>query len=314
MKKYSFILRFIVTAVLLYIVYSTIDKRLLISIIKNSRISFLIIGLIIFIISNITGAVQWYFLLRSQRINISVYPVLKIYLIGTFFNNFMPGNIGGDVVKAYKLIKEKSQAEIVISSVVWDRITSFIILYFFSIISGFFLFNSFIFINLVIGSIFIIFIFIILILKFNLGGMFLKLSLKIPYPNIRIFVYDFFKSFKKYIIFSKEILFFYLISITTQFLKIFIQVMINSAFNFTLNLSEIYFFIPLIGIVSALPISINGIGFREFLGKYFAIFINRESDIISFFLTVGNIIIILGNLIGIVFLFDKNPSVNHTKA
>lgn len=314
MKRYSFILRFIITAVLLYIVYSTIDKKLLISIIKNPRITLLIAGLIIFIISNITGAIQWYFLIRSQKINITIYTVLKIYLIGSFFNNFLPGNIGGDVVKSYKLIKEKSQAEIVISSVVWDRITSFIILYFFSIISAFFLFNSFIFIYLVLGSIFIILIFILLILKFNFGTIFLKLSQKIPYPNIKIFVYNFFKSFKKYIIFSKEILFFYLISIITQFLKIFIQVMINYSFNFTLKLSEIYFFVPLIGIVSALPVSINGIGFREFLGKYFAIFINRNSDIISFFLTVGNILIVLGNLIGIVFLFDKKHSDKPSKS
>lgn len=307
-------LRLALTVILLYLVYSTIDKKVLVTSIQNSRGIYLVIGVFVFILSNITGGLQWFFLLRSQKLRIKLSRVMRFYLLGAFFNNFMPGNIGGDVVKSFKMIKEKSNAEIVISSIVWDRVVSFIILYFFSLVSGFILFGRLLFLYLLGFSILLMFVLSRFILKGRLGASLLKWVKKIPHNNIRTFAHDFLKSFKKYIMASKGIIYFYCLSCLTQFLKIFIQVLVSLSFNYGISLTEIYFFIPIIGIVSALPVSINGIGFREFLGKYFSMLINKNAAIISFFLSVGNIIIMLGNLPGVVFMLRIKKITNRAKS
>jgi len=305
MKKFSTVIKFLITIFLIFWAYKKIDKSFFYNFGKNFSFEYLLIALFIFLLSNFTGAVQWFFLLKSQKINIKFGEVLNAYFVGTFFNNFMPSNIGGDIVKAYKIIKKNKNSELIISSIFWDRAISLLILLFFSLISAFFLFKKFLFLIITILLIILFFFFSFLIIKFNLGNFVLKLVDKIPYENAKIFLKSFLKSFKHYIIFSKNIFIFYLISIITQYLKIFIQVLINISYNFNLKLSEIYFLIPLIGIISALPISINGIGLREILGKNLAFIIKKPENVLVFFLSIGNIIIIFGNLFGAIFWFKE---------
>lgn len=311
MKKYSILLRFLITFGLLYIVYSTINKDVLIDAFYNANLAYLIMALAVFVVSNFTGAVQWFFLLKSQNLNIKFTIVLKYYLVGTFFNNFLPSTVGGDVVKAYKIIKRKSESEIIISSIVWDRMISLFILLFFSLISGIIIFKSKLFIILFFALIITTLILLLLILKFNLGKLFLKLAQKLPHKNVQLFVHQFFKSFKKYILFSNEILLFYATSVFTQFLKIFLIVVISKGFLSPLSFYEIYFFVPLLGILSVLPISLNGIGLREFVSRYFANIIHKNGDIISMLISVGNLVIIIGNLLGVFFIFDKKSDKNN---
>ena len=46
--------------------------------------------------SNFTACLQWKLLLEKQNVNLKYGHLLKLYYVGLFFNNFMPGNVGGD--------------------------------------------------------------------------------------------------------------------------------------------------------------------------------------------------------------------------
>ena len=62
-------------------------------------------------------------LLITQNLKISVWDSWKLYLIGHFFNFVLPGGVGGDLIKAYYLKKEKSsQASTSPYTVIFDRI------------------------------------------------------------------------------------------------------------------------------------------------------------------------------------------------
>ncbi len=39
----------------------------------------------------------------KQNVNLSYGRLLKLYFVGLFFNNFMPGNVGGDFKKVYDI-------------------------------------------------------------------------------------------------------------------------------------------------------------------------------------------------------------------
>ena len=51
---------------------------------------------------------RWRRLLRVQEINLGWWRTLRVYLIGAFFNLFLLGATGGDIVKIYYAMRETS--------------------------------------------------------------------------------------------------------------------------------------------------------------------------------------------------------------
>ncbi|MBU1078181.1 MAG: flippase-like domain-containing protein [Spirochaetes bacterium] len=306
-KTFYLVLRLIITAFLLYLIYRRIDLAFIRNLLLTSNYLYLLIAVLIFVLSNVTGAVQWYFLLRSQTdTDPGFFAMIRLYLFSAFFNNFLLSNVGGDVIKVYKLIKYKFDKNIIFSSVLWDRFISVLILIFFSLITGYILFKKVVILYslaLFLGAIILL---LILVKKYKLGSFLLKFVNIIRHKKINYFLKEFFLSFKIYLQRSKYIVLFYSFSILTQFLKIFFMVLIAMALSITITPWEIFFIIPIIGVVSALPISINGLGVREYVGSYLFGFLDKEKALMSVFITVGNLVIILGNLFGVIFIFDKN--------
>lgn len=72
---------------------------------------------------------RWHLLLKSQSVNVSIYECFRLSLIGMFFNFTMPGGVGGDIVKAYYLVKEtKHSKSSLISTVFLDRVIGFAVM------------------------------------------------------------------------------------------------------------------------------------------------------------------------------------------
>src|SRR6478609_4377673 len=75
-----------------------------------------------------TSIWKWKMLIQSSEKklrNDQVSPTYlgKLYYIGLFFNNFMPGSVGGDVVRIYYLGK-KTHVATATTSVLFERITA----------------------------------------------------------------------------------------------------------------------------------------------------------------------------------------------
>lgn len=71
----------------------------------------------------VLSAMRWQWLLRVQGITLSWGRVFLLMLIGIFFNFFIPGGTGGDVVKIFYLLKETpGQRGPALLSVLVDRI------------------------------------------------------------------------------------------------------------------------------------------------------------------------------------------------
>jgi glycosyltransferase 2 family protein len=101
----------------------------LISILRRMTAKSYIIGLLLLAIVPIIAAVRWRMLLEAQDIRIGFWLSLELTLIGLFFNNFMPGLTGGDIIKAYyaaKLTSERKTHAVV--TVFLDRIIGMIAL------------------------------------------------------------------------------------------------------------------------------------------------------------------------------------------
>ena len=69
------------------------------------------------------GIFRWWVLLRSQGIRITLWQTVQVSFIGYFFNIVMPGSVGGDLVKAYYIARDrKGQRVEAISTIALDRL------------------------------------------------------------------------------------------------------------------------------------------------------------------------------------------------
>ena len=76
----------------------------------------------IFVVGQITISLRWWLLLRSQRIFINFWAAVRLYLLGWFYNNFMPGSMGGDLLRAWYVSKHTSKKFEAVLSVFVDRL------------------------------------------------------------------------------------------------------------------------------------------------------------------------------------------------
>jgi len=68
-------------------------------------------------------AYRWQLLFRALGERVSFWRLTELYLIGMFFNHFLPTGIGGDVVKIYEISRRESHTSTAISTTLADRLT-----------------------------------------------------------------------------------------------------------------------------------------------------------------------------------------------
>src|SRR6266700_1922855 len=74
-----------------------------------------------YVIVEIAAAIRWQILLRVQKIRLNVPRLIGLFLIGMFYNQFLPGGTGGDIIKSYLLLKETDKKAGALLAVVFDR-------------------------------------------------------------------------------------------------------------------------------------------------------------------------------------------------
>jgi len=65
--------------------------------------------------------VRWFLLVRAQDLPFTLRNAFRLGLVGYFFNIFLPGAVGGDLVKAAFIAREQKRRTVAISTVLMDR-------------------------------------------------------------------------------------------------------------------------------------------------------------------------------------------------
>jgi uncharacterized protein (TIRG00374 family) len=81
-----------------------------------------------YIIVEIAAALRWQILLRVQHIRLSFPRISGLFFIGMFYNQFLPGGTGGDIIKSYLLLKETDRKAGGLLAVVFDRLIGLVAL------------------------------------------------------------------------------------------------------------------------------------------------------------------------------------------
>jgi len=94
--------------------------------IGHANLWLLILAQLLYFGAIATGTFKWWVLLRAQDIHVPYPHLLGIMFVGLFFGNFLPTNVGGDVVRGFDLARYTSRAAEATISVVVDRLVGLI--------------------------------------------------------------------------------------------------------------------------------------------------------------------------------------------
>ncbi len=306
----TFLLKTLVSLGILFFLFSRIDMTQLLQVLSSIRLSYLVVAMAGYLLGQILCSMRWALLARSLGFKNPVKDFVIYYFIGMFFNLFAPSTIGGDVGRVYYLARDGSKrAEkewtgptiSALVSVLADRFIGLAVLVWIGAVA-LVLFSNYP-LPLVIRS-----------LTVALAAGSLLGWLLLPLLNRFLERWDFPKGrnllmgLETYTKNRQIILQTVVISLCVHFIQSWMQILLGRALDVEIPWSYSFILYPLVGVFSALPISLNGIGLREGGYLYLLQRIEVSSEKAIAFGLLWFIIVALDSLIGgIVFIVRKSP-------
>jgi glycosyltransferase 2 family protein len=123
------IAQIIVTIAILFWVFHDPNKRAqMATALRMADYRWMFAALVAYVIVEIAAALRWHILLKVQGVNLSFLRVTALFFIGMFYNQFLPGGTGGDIVKSYLLLKETERKAGALLAVIFDRLIGLVAL------------------------------------------------------------------------------------------------------------------------------------------------------------------------------------------
>jgi len=123
-KRFPFsrVLRPVVSIALLAFVLTRTNIGKLWDVVKGANILLLILGVGVVVLALAVSAYKWQRLLTVQKVHVPLSRLFVYYLVGLFFNNLLPTNIGGDVVRVADVAKRTGKTSEAAASVIAERL------------------------------------------------------------------------------------------------------------------------------------------------------------------------------------------------
>ncbi len=110
-----------VSAALLAALFHQTDPASLLAQARSASPVWIVVALGLYLLMILASAWRWGQLLLAQGVHVSGWALTQSYLVATFFNNFLPSNIGGDVVRIQDTAKPMGSKTLAATVVLVDR-------------------------------------------------------------------------------------------------------------------------------------------------------------------------------------------------
>ncbi|WP_456408708.1 lysylphosphatidylglycerol synthase transmembrane domain-containing protein [Caldithrix abyssi] len=316
MRHVQNILKIIISLGLLgYLVYRAEPARL-ISVLSNitekDGVAFLVAAFLLMLLAVFFLALRWRVLLKSYGFHLKTSQLFGFYLIGMFFNNFLPTSIGGDIMRIYKLISVTDDRTSAFASVIIERLMGIAATLLMSIFALIYISQQFHDNRLLIVAVVMflaIMIFFTLILKDRSFNIILKI-----FDRFTIFKIGqkFNKLFEAIHLFQEKrmvLMEVFMLSFISQFFIVSMNYLVAVAFSIPVSFGYLLMVVPISFVLTMLP-SINGIGIRDlgFVGLLAQVGISTAEALTLSFL---NLIIpmVISTAGGLLFMLQKNKAI-----
>jgi uncharacterized protein (TIRG00374 family) len=123
------------SAGLLWLLFSRIDAARFWAVARQSSMPWLAAALVLYAIVVFGSSWRWHRLLVIQQVVIPLSAVTESFLVSLFFNNFLPSNIGGDVIRVRDTARSAGPTRAV-TVIVADRVAGLLSLFLFAAVGG----------------------------------------------------------------------------------------------------------------------------------------------------------------------------------
>lgn len=281
------ILKLVLTGLALYLVFRKIDTVQLLEIVKTIQWVWLIPAVILFVLSKVATAVRLNQYFKNIGLHLSELINLRLYLIGMFYNLFLPGGIGGDGYKVYLLNNHfKTSVKKLVQAALLDRLGGLVAIVIL-------LFGLFLLVDIQLDF---------LESEIWNGLMFAGLVLTLPafWLLQRIFFIDFLPSFWSANAWS----------LAGQIAQIICALFILWSLGVTENILAYQLVFLLSSIFAVLPLTIGGVGARELVFVYAHTYAGiEETAAVAFsliFFLISALVSLCGAFINFEFPKDEN--------
>lgn len=303
------VIKVTVSGVLIYALLDRIGLDTLTDQFRSLIWGWLAVSLLVFSLSNVLGSFQWYLLLRSSGINLPFTRVLSYYHVGLFFNNFLIGYVGGDAFRIYDIHKSSGDSTGAVSTVFFDRFL------------GFFAMTTLAMLVSVLGitrlasssavyaiALILAFWLVALVVLFDerIARLFAMLFRRIIPDWVHVKLRSIYYGIHQFRHNKNLLVGLLLVSFTVQALRVITHYAAARALHVDIGLFYFFVFIPIIALVSSLPISLGGIGVREQSGVALFAQIGLSSARVTAFELLAYLVGILASLPGgLLFAFRR---------
>jgi glycosyltransferase 2 family protein len=115
-------IKIVVSVALLALLFSRVDARRLWAIARQASLAWLAAALLIYFLNVLASVWRWRLLLHAQDVQMPARTLLGSYLVATFFNNFLPSNVGGDVIRIRDTARPAKSTTLATMVVLSDRV------------------------------------------------------------------------------------------------------------------------------------------------------------------------------------------------
>jgi glycosyltransferase 2 family protein len=245
-----FVLKLAVSSLSLYLVFSKVDVRDFVLMLAKIGPLFFLVAALPYILAQVLSTWRWKLLLPEH---FRFGRLFSLYMIGSFFNSFLPGVIGGDAIKAYYLNKDAKKISLTLASVFMDRYFGYASLMIIGISAFPFAYGYFgpTAYRWIMPGIFVAFV----------AASFLFFGLKMGKRfNSVAEIYEYFGKLKsRQDVIVKAVL----LSFVVQLLNFVMVIILALAMGENIPLIALFVFLPIIITVTTIPISVSGLGVRE---------------------------------------------------
>jgi hypothetical protein len=275
-KKVSIILlQLLVTAAgIFYVFHDPKERTLIAQALRHSDWKWLLLGWLCYGMVEALATVRWQILLRIQGIHLNWLRVGATVMIGLFFNMFLPGLVGGDVMRLYFVFKDAPrQRNRATLSVAMDRLLGLLSIVFLAALVVLFRFGwlkrfpvtthiAYLALGLLGAA--------VVLIALLFGAVAFGLLKKLPkrFPSRKTILQSG-KALDLYRTHSRPVLLAFILTVVAHlayYMTFYCAAQsLHGSTNRTPSVSDVLSIMPLVNTITGVPISFGGVGVRETL-------------------------------------------------
>ncbi len=249
--------------------FRDVSSSTLLDAVETPRWGLLGIATLVFLVSAVAGAFQWGWILRASGLTTPGREMGRLYFVGMFFNNFLLGNVGGDAVKIVDLGRREGSTVRVFCGTALDRLLGLCALTILALLAFAVAAAWGLTLPPVTPLILALMVWsggLAVLLSARISTLFQRLFDRLPWPVVGEKFGQFVAEFRLYRRRPAWLGRVFVLALGVQILRVTTHVLIAYGLGLELTIAhvlQLFVLIPLLGILIALPISLNGLGLRE---------------------------------------------------